>query len=43
MLMASISTELHALNFKNCFKMVHWILVELENDSFGFLGFSKKK
>ena len=23
--------------------MVHWILVELENDSFGFLGFSKKK
>ena len=45
--MASICTDLHALNCKNCSQMVNWILVELENDIFlvfGFwlLGFSKK-
>ena len=45
--MASICTDLHALNCKNCSQMVYWILVELENDIFlvfGFwlLGFSKK-
>ena len=46
--MASICTDFHALNCKNCSQMVYWILVELENDIFlvfGFwlLVFSKKK
>ena len=42
--MASISTHLHALNFKNCSKMVNWILVELENEIFFcflIIGFTK--
>ena len=30
-------TDLHALNFKNCSKIVNWILVELENIIFWFL------
>ena len=45
--MASICTDLHALNCKNCSQMVNWILVELENDFFwylvfGYLVFQKK-
>ena len=36
MQMASISTNLHALNFKIC---SNWILVELENDNFLFWVF----
>ena len=43
--MASISPDLHALNFKNCSNMVKWILVELENDNFSYwvFGVFKKK